>query len=113
KDETPQSEPQIRAWDAALKTAEPGRKSARKASLHRRTLEANKPRVEIANDRNPDMAAEQPSLPAGEYVTVREEFLIVVRQGTQPGGQESWQVHLVEISVVPVLPPQKPVPRKI
>ena len=46
-----------------------------------------------------------------EYVTVREELVLVVTQQTPSGEQQSWQVHVVEVSVQPqarpVLKPRK------
>ena len=46
-----------------------------------------------------------------EYVTVREELVLVVTQQTPSGEQQSWQMHVVEVSVQPqarpVLKPRK------
>ena len=36
-----------------------------------------------------------------EYVTVREELVLVVTQQTPSGEQQSWQMHVVEVSVQP------------
>jgi beta-lactamase regulating signal transducer with metallopeptidase domain len=47
-----------------------------------------------------------------EYVTVREQFVMVVMQGEAAAGPQSWQVHVVEISVTKAQP-QKQNPRKI
>jgi beta-lactamase regulating signal transducer with metallopeptidase domain len=47
-----------------------------------------------------------------QYITVREEMYFVVTQQTASGEQQSWQVHVVEVSVQPQAKPvQKP--RKI
>jgi len=46
-----------------------------------------------------------------EYLTVREQYFMVVMQGDAAGTQ-SWQVHVVEISVTRQKP-QKQIPRKI
>ena len=46
-----------------------------------------------------------------EYVTVREELVLVVTQQTPSGEQQSWQMHVVQVSVQPqarpVLKPRK------
>ena len=46
------------------------------------------------------------------YVTVREELFLVVTQQTASGQVESWQMHVVQISVRPQSKPQEK-PRKI
>ncbi len=57
----------------------------------------------IASNQLPDL---QP-----EYVTVREELVLIVTQQTPSGEQQSWQMHVVEVSVQPqarsVLKPRK------
>ena len=73
-------------------------KSARTAPAARKT----QPAVLIANDRAPRQE---------DYVTVREELVVVVTQRTASGQQQSWQMHVVQISVQPSKPPEKP--RKI
>jgi hypothetical protein len=61
------------------------------------------PAVLIANYRAPKQE---------DYVTVREEFFMVVTQRTASGQEQSWQMHVVQISVRPQSkPPEKP--RKI
>ncbi|HLK54392.1 MAG TPA: M56 family metallopeptidase, partial [Candidatus Angelobacter sp.] len=47
----------------------------------------------IASNQLPDL---QP-----EYVTVREELVLIVTQQTPSGEQQSWQMHVVEVSVQP------------
>ena len=47
-----------------------------------------------------------------DYVTVREEFFMVVTQRTASGQQQSWQMHVVQISVQPQSKTQEK-PRKI
>ncbi|HZD92792.1 MAG TPA: hypothetical protein VE133_00975, partial [Candidatus Sulfotelmatobacter sp.] len=53
----------------------------------------------------------QPSQAAPEYVTVRQEFVMVVAQQGDAGTQ-SWQMHVVQISVTQSKP-QKQLPKKI
>jgi beta-lactamase regulating signal transducer with metallopeptidase domain len=56
-------------------------------------------------------ASYQPQQPE-EYITVRQEMFLVVTQQTASGEQQSWQMHVVEVSVQPgAKPVQKP--RKI
>jgi beta-lactamase regulating signal transducer with metallopeptidase domain len=47
-----------------------------------------------------------------DYVTVREEFFVVVTQRTASGQEQSWQMHVVQISVRPQSKPTEK-PRKI
>jgi len=47
-----------------------------------------------------------------EYVTVREQFVMVLMQGDPATGPQSWQVQVLEISVTKQKP-QKQIPRKI
>jgi beta-lactamase regulating signal transducer with metallopeptidase domain len=61
------------------------------------------PRMEIARN--------QPVEPQ-EYVTVREEMYFVVTQQTPSGEQQSWQMHVVQVSVQPQTKPALK-PRKI
>ena len=46
------------------------------------------------------------------YVTVRQEMFVVVTEQTASGAQQSWQMHVVEISLQPLEKPA-PKPRKI
>lgn len=46
-----------------------------------------------------------------DYVTVREELFVVVTQQTASGQQQSWQMHVIQISVQQSKTPEKP--RKI
>lgn len=50
--------------------------------------------------------------PATEYVTVREQYVMVVMQGDATTGPQQWQVRVIEISVTQAKP-QKQIPRKI
>ena len=47
-----------------------------------------------------------------KYITVRQEMFLVVTQQTPSGEQQSWQMHIVEVSVQPESKPV-PKPRKI
>jgi hypothetical protein len=47
-----------------------------------------------------------------EYITVRQEMFLVVTQQTAAGEQQTWQMHVVQISVQPEAKPV-PKPRKI
>ena len=57
------------------------------------------------------MAKNRSSVPE-QYVTVREEMFFVVTERTASGAQQSWQVHMWQVSLQPQSKPvQKP--RKI
>jgi hypothetical protein len=47
-----------------------------------------------------------------EYITVRQEMFLVVTQQTAAGEQQTWQMHVVQVSVQPEAKPM-PKPRKI
>ncbi|HEY2114651.1 MAG TPA: M56 family metallopeptidase [Candidatus Angelobacter sp.] len=66
----------------------PAIKSERTAPAAKRT----QPAVVIASYQTPKQE---------DYVTVREEFLLVVTQRTASGQEQSWQMHVVQISVRP------------
>jgi len=117
------SEPRVRAWDATLKSNE----AQQRAALKRNPVEPEGRRVAAskipkANEEDGPRATllAETALPkeptersAPEYVTVREEFFMVVNQGAPSSAQASWQVHIVQISVVQAQPQQKQVPKKI
>ncbi len=52
------------------------------------------------------------ALNAVKYVTVRQEFLVVVTQRLTPSGQESWQMNVWQLVVHEPATHQKPIPRK-
>lgn len=117
------SEPKVRAWNAALSVSEAQHRvalkkreaqSAIKDRKEPRSGESNKETL-LAGTILPKTSREQtsPVQPAPEYVTVREEFFMVMRQETTSSVPTSWQVHIVEISIMPAHPQQKQVPRKI
>ncbi len=56
-------------------------------------------------------ASDRPLKPE-EYITIRQELFLVVTQQTASGEQQSWQMHVVEVSVQPESKPV-PKPRKI
>jgi len=108
--------PKVRAWDAEL--------TQQRAALKKRIdqppqvresknlrSEANTQETVLAETTAPPKTL--PIQPVPEYVTVHEEFFMIVRQGTATSAPASWQVHIVEISVMPLQPQQKQVPRKI
>ncbi len=119
------SEPKVRAWDAALKSSDiQPRAALKKRTAQKQMKEAMQPKSAEGNGVQATLLAEallpkaavsetSPVQPVPEYVTVREEFFMVVKQETPSSAQASWQVHIVEISVVPAQPKQKQVPRKI
>ncbi len=83
-------------------------RSLKRNSVHQRLALAHKAvpvatLTTIASNQLPEL---QP-----EYVTVREELVLVVTQQTPSGEQQSWQMHVVEVSVQPqarpVLKPRK------
>jgi beta-lactamase regulating signal transducer with metallopeptidase domain len=47
-----------------------------------------------------------------EYITIRQELFVVVTEQTASGAQQSWEMHVVEVSLQPVEKPA-PKPRKI
>src|SRR5262249_32222687 len=104
------TESSVRAWDAAL----PSGGSQPKAIVNTqavgpraRNVKKTPPNSDRSREANL-LARSQAPQPAAEYVTVREEFFLIVRQGPQSAVQESWQVHYVAINVMPAKPPQKP-----
>ena len=107
------NEPEVRAWDAALRSNGDAQKPVagkRAARSHRNGRSKpvfkgkSKGQTLLAGDRSPQ--------PMPEYVTVREEFVVVVTQRTQDSAvQQSWQMHVVAISVRSAKP-AKQVPRK-
>ena len=74
--------------------------SGERTALAARTAQ---PAVLTANYRAPKQA---------DYVTVREEFFVVVTQRTASGQEQTWQMHVVQVSVQPQSKPLEK-PRKI
>ncbi|HET9283960.1 MAG TPA: M56 family metallopeptidase [Candidatus Angelobacter sp.] len=121
-DTSSSGEPKVRAWNAALKSGADHQKAAtgRPAIAIGRTAAKPQRRVPEKLALNPlreeptklMAKTQQPVLPSPEFVTVREEFLMVVGQGPQ-AVMQSWQLRIVEISVVTAQTQQKTVPRKI
>jgi beta-lactamase regulating signal transducer with metallopeptidase domain len=60
----------------------------------------------------PEVLAASYQAPKQEYITVRQELFVVVTEQTASGAQQSWQMHVVEVSLQPVEKPA-PKPRKI
>jgi hypothetical protein len=72
-----------------------------------------KPTLARESSRPTLLAGNQAPQSKPEYVTVREEFVVVVTQRTQDSAvQQSWQMRVVEISVTSTKPARQ-VPRKI
>jgi beta-lactamase regulating signal transducer with metallopeptidase domain len=76
-------------------------------------------RTAIASNESAPKAAQPEVLAASyqapkqeEYITVRQELFVVVTERTASGAQQSWQMHVVEVSLQPVEKPA-PKPRKI
>jgi beta-lactamase regulating signal transducer with metallopeptidase domain len=111
----PANEPKVRAWDASLRSNNGPQKTIadkRASRGHRNSVP--KPAVARKSNRQTLLAGNQPlqQLMPG-YVTMREEFVVVVTQRTQDSAiVQSWQMHVVEISVTSAKP-AKQVPRKI
>ncbi|HZS25685.1 MAG TPA: M56 family metallopeptidase [Candidatus Angelobacter sp.] len=115
-------EPKVHAWNAALKSGADQQKAAigrSDVAIGRRAVKPQRhdPEKLALNSLREEptrlMAkTQQPVLPAPELVTVREEFVMVVGQGPQAAVQ-SWQLRVVEISVVTAKAQQKTIPRKI
>jgi beta-lactamase regulating signal transducer with metallopeptidase domain len=110
----PGGEPKIRAWNAALRSNNGSQKTiADKRASHGHRNSAPKPAVAGKSNRQTLLADNRSPQLMADYVTMREEFVVVVTQRTQDSAiVQSWQVHVVEISVMSAKP-VKQVPRKI
>ena len=75
---------------------------------------ASRPRTTLARKNSrPEMLTASYQAPMQEkYITVRQEMFLVVTQQTPSGEQQSWQMHVVQVSVQPESKPV-PKPRKI
>ena len=107
--------PKVRAWNAALKSDANHQKAVigRIAAKPQRRLPEKLALNPLREEQTKLLAkTQQPVLPSPEYVTVREEIVMVVGQGPQAVVQ-SWQLRVVEISVVTAQIQQKQIPRKI
>jgi beta-lactamase regulating signal transducer with metallopeptidase domain len=109
--------PGIQVVQASLKIENHGSVRAAK-SIH--ASQKNSVRTRMAPIRKlaePPVLAASVVVPANraaatEYITVREELVVMVTQQTASGEQQSWQMHIVQVSLQPQ---SKPVlkPRKI
>ncbi|MGC2697724.1 MAG: M56 family metallopeptidase [Candidatus Angelobacter sp.] len=113
----PANPPHVRAWDAALKSSETPM-PIRKHTARKRSSVTDAARVKVASFKKSDrpqmtLAGLQPPQQSPEYVTVREEFVMVVTQRQGSAMQESWQMHVVQFIMGPAKRPEKQVPRKI
>ena len=87
------------------------RKESGRAS-HKRTIRSlENLRARNRIPRTPMSLASLEPEQAPEYMTVREQYVMVIMQGGAMAGQR-WQLHVVEISVTQAKPP-KQIPRKI
>jgi beta-lactamase regulating signal transducer with metallopeptidase domain len=110
---TSSHEPEVRLVPASLRTSDgQNRPAARKDTLARRSHPVQSPRT-IARKRNqPAIVVAKDQLPVQkQYVTVREELFFVVTQRAASGEQQSWQMHVWQVSVQQYRIVQKP--RKI
>jgi beta-lactamase regulating signal transducer with metallopeptidase domain len=100
-----------RAWNAAFKLDH----HAPRKSHGRKRVPYALSNLRAAADRiqseRMTMAGLHPAEAQPEYVTVREEFVMVVAQ-RMDSPPENWQMHVIEISVTQAKP-QKPAPKKI
>ena len=111
-----QVETAVRAWNAVLRSGASQPRTAvntRAARSRPKTPKKTTPNNDGNNRETMLLAGAQAPEPAAEYVTVRETLFVVVQRGPQSTVQESWQVHYVEISIVPAKGAQKQDPRKI
>jgi beta-lactamase regulating signal transducer with metallopeptidase domain len=86
---------------------------------HKNAAQQNVAHTAVANNESAPKAAQPEVLAASyqapkqeEYITVRQELFVVVTEQTASGAQQSWQMHVVEVSLMPVEKPA-PKPRKI
>jgi hypothetical protein len=124
---------EVRPWNAGLKSAQapvsprPGKRMLHDGgSGHEVTTELagkiNQTRpmalearqVEPQDDLQSGLQQTEPSLKSvsAKYVTVRQEYFVVVTQRTMPSGLESWQMNVWQLTVHEPAPQQKPIPRK-
>ncbi|HKD78115.1 MAG TPA: M56 family metallopeptidase [Candidatus Angelobacter sp.] len=114
------SEPNVRAWDAALRSSETQRIALKKRVPPSRQSADRNPKLDEDRSLRATLLSET-MLPATspaaqrapQYVTVREEFYMVVNRQTPSSRPTTLQVHIVQISIVQAQPPQKQVPKKI
>lgn len=112
---------EVRALEAAFRNdSSPAKlvsaKSARPLSSNsrrRHTEPVRKTAAPAPKSMEPAMLTASYQVPEQEqYVTVREELYVVVTQQTESGEQQSWQMHVVQVSLQPQAKPA-PKPRKI
>jgi beta-lactamase regulating signal transducer with metallopeptidase domain len=99
-----------RTWDALkLNSRAPGESHGRKRGLYTLSNLHAASRIQ----RGPViLAGLHPAQAQPEYVTIREEFMMVVTQRGDAAPQ-GWQMHVVEISVTQSKPQKQVVPKKI
>jgi hypothetical protein len=93
----------VHAVPASLRANDAGIAPVKAKAVLSSRSKADHSRKTMASQRNqPAMviARNHPSLQE-QYVTVREEVFFVVTQRTASGEQQSWQVHMYQVSVQP------------
>jgi beta-lactamase regulating signal transducer with metallopeptidase domain len=105
---------EVRAVEAALPTDNGHATLVNAKNARRSSGKSGRPHTALARKtRQPAMLTASYQAPEREqYVTVREELYFEVTEQTASGEQQSWQMHVVQVSL---LPQAKPVqkPRKI
>jgi beta-lactamase regulating signal transducer with metallopeptidase domain len=103
--------PEVRAVPASLATDSGRVKTVKTNTLlssRAKPVRARRP-VERRSNQAPTMMAASYRAPGNEdYVTVREDMYFVVTQRMPSGEQQSWQMHVVQVSVQQVKFIQKP-----
>ena len=106
----------VHAVQASLRTDNNGVVPVSRKSLHPLRKNSLRQRLAVTHKAVPvptltTIASNQLPELQPQYVTVREELVFVVTQQTSSGEQQSWQMHVVEVSVQPqarpVLKPRK------
>ena len=89
--------------DVALAPVKAKSVLATRSKAERRRQSSKSERTALAAKKTqPDVLAASYRAPKQEdYVTVREEFFMIVTQRTASGHEETWQMHVVQLSVQP------------
>jgi beta-lactamase regulating signal transducer with metallopeptidase domain len=105
---------EVRAVPAAFRTDSNNSRPVKAKNAISPRRKASWPRTTLARKSSqPEMLTASYQAPTQEkYITVRQEMFLVVTEQTPSGQQQSWQMHIVEVSVQPESKPV-PKPRKI
>lgn len=105
---------EVRAVPASFRTDSDNQPPVKAKNAISPRRKVSRPRTTLARESSqPETLAASYQPPAQEkYITVRQEMFLVVTQQTPSGQQQSWQMHIVEVSVQPESKPV-PKPRKI